>query len=134
MLLLCGDIAVPVRHNSIQALKTLQGLIRLKGMGLNLEGNTVNILRMKYDASDLPKIKKAADTRGGLLIFNDESESILEEKTRWRKRQVAVRELIAAACSDELFALIDLNRSMFILLQGEEALEVVNTEWERRYR
>ena len=35
-LISCGDIAVPARGNAIQALKTLQGLIRLKKMGLNL--------------------------------------------------------------------------------------------------
>ena len=128
-LIVCCDIAVPVRGNVIQALKTLQGLMRLKKLGLNLEGNTVDILRMKYDASDQIKIKKEADIRGGMLIFHDEHDSIREEKTRWGKRQVAIRDLIAAACSDELFTLIDLNRDMFTLLQDEETWAMIDTEW-----
>ena len=130
-LLLCGDIAVPVRHNSIQALKTLQGLIRLKRMGMNLEGNIVSILRMKYDASDQAKINTEADIRDGLLIFHDEYDSIREVKTRWGRKQIIVRDLIAAACSDELFTLIDLNNDMFTLLQEEEALAVIDTEWKK---
>ena len=130
-LISCGDIAVPTRGNAIQALKTLQGLIRLKKMGLNLEGNTVDILRMKYDASDQIKIKREADIRGGMLIFHDEHDSIREEKTRWGKRQVVIRELIAAACSDELFTLIDLNRDMFTLLQDEETWAMIDTEWKK---
>ena len=130
-LITCGDIAVPARGNAIQALKTLQGLIRLKVMGLNLEGNTVDILRMKYDASDQMKIKKEAGSRGGMLIFHDEHDSIREEKIRLGKKKIMVRELIAAACSDELFTLIDLNRDMFTLLQEEEALAVIDTEWKK---
>lgn len=132
-LISCGDIAVPARGNAIQALKTLQGLIRLKKMGLNLEGNTVDILRMKYDASDQIKIKREAGSRGGMLIFHDEHDSIKEEKTRWGKRQVVIRDLIAAACSDELFTLIDINRDMFMLLQEEEALAMIGTEWKRKH-
>ena len=128
-LISCGDIAVPARGNAIQALKTLQGLIRLKTMGLNLEGNTVDILRMKYDASDQIKIEREAGSRGGMLIFHDEHDSIREEKTRWGKRQVVIRDLIAAACSDELFTLIDLNRDMFTLLQDEETWAMIDTEW-----
>ena len=130
-LISCGDIAVPARGNAIQALKTLQGLIRLKKMGLNLEGNTVDILRMKYDASDQIKIKREAGSRGGMLIFHDEHDSIKEEKTRWGKRQVVIRDLIAAACSDELFTLIDLNRDMFTLLQDEETWAMIDTEWKK---
>ena len=130
-LLFCGDIAVPVRSNCIQALNVLQGLVRLKKMGMNLEGNTVDIVRMKYDASDQMKIKKEAGTRGGILLFDDELDSIREGKTRWGKKQVVIRELIAAACSDELFTLIDLNYSMFMLLQEEEALTMIDTEWKR---
>ena len=130
-LLFCCDIAVPVRSNCIQALNVLQGLVRLKKMGMNLEGNTVNIVRMKYDASDQMKIKKEAGTRGGILLFDDELDSIREGKTRWGKKQVVIRELIAAACSDELFTLIDLNYSMFMLLQEEEALTMIDTEWKR---
>ncbi len=132
-LISCDDIAVPARGNAIQALKTLQGLIRLKTMGLNLEGNTVDILRMKYDASDQIKIKREAGSRGGMLIFHDEHDSIREEKTRWGKRQVVIRDLIAAACSDELFTLIDINRDMFMLLQEEEALAMIGTEWKRKH-
>ena len=132
-LISCGDIAVPARGNAIQALKTLQGLIRLKTMGLNLEGNTVDILRMKYDASDQIKIEREAGSRGGMLIFHDEHDSIREEKTRWGKRQVVIRDLIAAACSDELFTLIDINRDMFMLLQEEEALAMIGTEWKRKH-
>ena len=128
-LISCDDIAVPARGNAIQALKTLQGLIRLKKMGLNLEGNTVDILRMKYDASDQIKIKREAGSRGGMLIFHDEHDSIREEKTRWGKRQVVIRDLIAAACSDELFTLIDINRDMFTLLQDEETWAMIDTEW-----
>ena len=130
-LLSCGDIAVPARGNAILALKTLQGLIRLKTMGLNLEGNTVDILRMKYDASDQIKIEREADSRGGMLIFHDEHDSIREEKTRWGKRPVAIRDLIAAACSDELFTLIDLNRDMFTLLQDEETWAMIDMEWKK---
>ena len=130
-LISCGDIAVPARGNAIQALKTLQGLIRLKKMGLNLEGNTVDILRMKYDASDQIKIKREAGSRGGMLIFHDEHDSIKEEKTRWGKRQVVIRDLIAAACSDELFTLIDLNRDMFTLLQDEETWAMIDMEWKK---
>ena len=130
-LLFCGDIAVPVRSNCIQALNVLQGLVRLKKMGMNLEGNTVDIVRMKYDASDQMKIKKEAGTWGGTLFFDDELDSIREGKTRWGKKQVVIRELIAAACSDELFTLIDLNYSMFMLLQEEEALTMIDTEWKR---
>ena len=132
-LISCGDIAVPARGNAIQALKTLQGLIRLKKMGLNLEGNTVDILRMKYDASDQIKIKREVGSRGGMLIFHDEHDSIREEKTRWGKRQVVIRDLIAAACSDELFTLIDIYRDMFMLLQEEEALAMIGTEWKRKH-
>ena len=131
-LIACCDIAVPVRRNVIQALKTLQGLMRLKKLGLNLEGNTVDILRMKYDASDQVKIKTAVGNREGMLIFYDEHDSIGEEKTRWGKKQIMIRELIAAACSDELFTLIDMNRDMFTLLQDEEALALIDTEWKKR--
>ncbi len=131
-LIACCDIAVPVRGNVIQALKTLQGLMRLKKLGLNLEGNTVDILRMKYDASDQAKIKTAVGNREGMLIFYDEHDSIGEEKTRWGKKQIMIRELIAAACSDELFTLIDMNRDMFTLLQDDEALALIDTEWKKR--
>ena len=90
-------------------------------MGLNLEGNSVSILRMKYDASNQQDIEKTASMRGGLLVFRDEYDSTGEEKTRWRKEKVVIRELIAAACSDELFALIYLKREIFVLLQDVEA-------------
>ena len=40
-------------------------------------------------------------------------------------------ETVAAACSDELFTLIDLNLDMFTLLQEEEALAVIDTEWKK---
>ena len=43
-----------------------------------------------------------------------------------------IRKLIAAACSDELFTLIDMNRDMFTLLQDEEALALIGTEWKRK--
>ena len=49
----------------------------------------------------------------------------------WRLAGSLIRELIAAACSDELFTLIDLNYSMFMLLQEEEALTMIDTEWKR---
>ena len=131
-LISCGDIAVPARGNTIQALKTLQGLIYMKKMGLHLEGNTVDVLCMKYDAADQMKIKQAAGSRGSMLIFYDEQDSIGEEKTRWGKKQIMIRKLIAAACSDELFTLIDMNRDMFTLLQDEEALALIGTEWKRK--
>ena len=87
---------------------------------------------MKYDASDQVKIKTAVGNREGMLIFYDEHDSIGEEKTRWGKKQIMIRKLIAAACSDELFTLIDMNRDMFTLLQDEEALALIGTEWKRK--
>ena len=128
-LITCSDIAVPVRGNVIQALKTLQGLMRLKKLGLNLEGNTVDILRMKYDASDQVKIKTAVGNREGMLIFYDEHDSIGEEKTRWGKKQIVIRELIAAACSDELFTLIDFYKGSFVLMTDEEMYQFICTRW-----
>lgn len=130
-LLACDGIAVPAGQNVVSTLKELQCLIRLRSMGLCLEGNSVSILRMKYDASDRQKISKAADTRGGLLVFHDYHDCIREEKKRWRKKQVVIRELIAAACSNELFALIDLHKDDFVLLLEEEMYQLICAQWHK---
>ena len=130
----CGGIAVPTGKNIIPALKKLQCLMRLKAMGLKLEGNSVSILRMKYDASNQQDIEKTASMRGGLLVFRDEYDSTGEKKIRWRKKKVVIRELIAAACSDELFALIDIYKELFLVMTEEEMSQFVSALWSNKAR
>ena len=131
-LLRCGQILCEGKGVIEEELYTLQTMARLTKMGMRHKGGCVWICRIICPVSVCHRIQKKAENEKGLLVLCVKDAEAKEEKRRFRKKQIILqKELVAAACSDELFFLIDEDLENFSMLPVAENVEMLNETWEK---
>lgn len=102
-------------------LKTLRALLVLKRKGLAISGNVVSLCRLRCSAALHKTVKERSGSGKGILILSEMDAGTKTVKKGLKKTSVPLVELVAAACSEELFFLIDEEpEELTILTAGEE--------------
>ena len=128
-----GETGIASGRIAAEGLRNLQLYIRLSALGMSPQGNVIDFCRVTCSPDQKNEILSIAGKRGGLLILSDQLIGSTEQKRRLKKNvTVESRELVIAACNDELFALIDLRPKKFIPLSDREGAEEVGRIWKYR--
>ena len=120
-----GGVAVLSGFVITRELTFLQMLIRLLKMGFLPRGGNISLCRITCTFSQEEVIRKRAEKEKNLILLSDEDGGEKETSSRFGKtKKISLRELVIAACGDELFFLIDLNPEKFEILSPEAAAAV----------
>ena len=128
----CGGLCLELGPEIRTDLLFLQMLIRLKKMGLDLDGGGVWICKITCPDKTKEKIRKGAKAKKDLLILEEENapDQVVE---RWLRQDKHIRQslLFLAAGTEALSFLIDLNTKTFEIVKEKEAFEVTARAWEK---
>ena len=127
-----GGIGVPCGRRVSESLSGLRLCLRLKSLGLTFFGNEVGFCRAVLSPKQRKELERIEKRRNGMLVIREHPAGEKRSGCFRKNREVQTGELVAAACGDELFSLIDLHPETFEKLSDQEGMEETDRVWKER--
>ena len=126
IILTAGEYGLLSGRDVTEGMTILQIMQKLRERGMVFSGNTFSICSVVCSRHLCEKIQKQEDTTKEILILNQKDYGEKEIRKRFRKKKkIQLSEIIIAACSSELFSVIDQEPENFRILTLEESSQII---------